>query len=432
MKLNKKFLTALILGFVFLIGEVQANDGFGINYDPKHDFINCITIKNADEFNKNGLYLYFDYSIESGQKLGRPWTRVESGKCYEYSTNIDDPSQFLMIKTESSDFLNYLDTSAKYDFDTFSERYSNFVDDFTAVYEKYKDNFSLFLNVEDNDGTPFKHEGLGRDVYINNYNEIDMQVFKYNFEHGITSVISNGNGEDLLSQYLIENGRADLSSRLFSVRKEIIKSLKDYSTEISSKFNLCLSDIKRIEFHENAIYEDEYTQKFESAGIYILNKDSQLIKVNKLYDYLDFECKQSVYKIHEKWIDEINKKGDIYYSTVQEIREFQSKNPDWVFALYDEVGSLEDYIPWSLDYIVGLNENILEIDEPQINEQSDTAAVSDIEPSNLDSDDVSLLQNMKNNINSINDNDNFLFYLYIVLPLVAVIIGLLIYYRRRV
>ena len=432
MKNKKVSLLISVFIFLFLIVDiVSANDGFGIGYDPKHNLINCIVVTNADQFNTDNLYLYFDYSLETGKKLGRPWARVESGKCYEYSTDISDPSQFVMIKTDNLDFINYLDTNAKNDFDTFSRQYLYETNGFTATYQKYKDSFSIYFDVEDNDWPAFKHEGLGSDVYINYINEIDMKVFKYDFGHGITSGISDGNGEDLLSQYLIEKGREDLSIKLFSARKEIIQSLEDYSSEISSEYTSCLLGIKRIEFHEKAIYEDEYSQKFESVGIFVLNKDNQLIKINKLYDYLSFECKQNIYEIHKKWLEIINKKGDLYYSIVQEIKEFQEKNPNWTYSQYGEQRDLQEYIPWSLGYIVDLNENVVEIKIPKSDEKNNELIVSNIKPSDLDSEDIDTVQNIKNNFGSINDSNNLLFYLYSILPLIAIIIGLFIYKRRK-
>lgn len=417
------------IGFsVLLIGlllhfEVSANDGFGIDYDARHNLINCVVIENADEFNKDGKYLFFDYSIAVGDRLGRPWTQVEKEKCYEYSTDTTDVSSFVLIETEDTEPINILNTSAKEEFKSLyfwgtEEKSIDF-------YKKYKDSIKFFDEIESYYYYDNHFRGTGLDshnMYINKLNEINFKNFKYIFGHGIVSFISNQNGEDLLEKYLKENGEGDLSDKLFSYREKIINSLKSYESEISSEYNSCLTNVKRVEYHEKVIWDID-RPAFESKGMFVLLKNNNLLKVNSLRDVLDEDCKEKIYDIHKKWIDTLNKQGDGYYGIIQQIKSFQSSDPDFSSSIYSSV----DYPHWDFDYMISLNEEVVELKK----EYTETApSVSNNEPSELDSEDINVSQKIINTFDSVMTEKNYLFCLYLVLPLL-IILGYLIYRRKN-
>ncbi len=62
---------------------VYADDGGPItSFWLMHEKIICVSVTNPD-FYGDELFLVYDYSPEVGKKLGRPWSFVEAGKCYE-------------------------------------------------------------------------------------------------------------------------------------------------------------------------------------------------------------------------------------------------------------------------------------------------------------------------------------------------------------
>lgn len=432
---NKYIVFALLaFGSIFLIKDnIHANDGFGVSYDARHNLINCIVIENADQFNKDQIFLYFDYSKETGDRIGRPWTQIEKGKCYEYSTNREDTSSIALIKTDNTAFIDYLNTDAKKEFNSFDSIIwrGGVSSGIESLRGRFGGSLQILEGIEVENGN-FRSTGLSRDININYLNEINMQSFKYIFGHGIVSFVSDGNSEDRLQIYLKENGKEQLSEKLFSTREDIINSFKQYSDEISSVYNSCLTNVKRVEYHENIkIYNDEeygISSDMNSVGIYVLLRDNTFVKINSLRDLLNADCKQKVYNVHKKWIDIINMQGDVYYGTVQEIKKIQDNDVNFLFSEYYASYFLERNSIWSFEYMVTLNEKVVapeDYDGGEILEQK-----SDIQPTQLDSEDISISQKIDNTFKSVNKNSNYLFYLYIILPLFAVL-GILIYVKKR-
>jgi len=435
MKNKYLILVLFVLGSIFLIkNEAYANDGFGVSYDAKHNLINCIVIENADRFNKDKLFLYFDYSVATGDQLGRPWTQIEKGKCYEYSTDREDTSSVVLIKTDTRDFIDYLDIDAKKQFKNIESIIwgnDNF-SDFKSLRERFGESLEISDGIEAYYGQGFRTTGLGASVIVNDLGEInDIQDFKYIFGHGITSFISDQNGEDLLKIYLKENGKEDLSGKLFNTWEDIIKSLTNYSSEISSAYNSCLTNVKRIEHHESVEYiEGEYglSSNMNSMGTYALLKDGTFLKIKSLRDLLDNDCKEKISNIHKRWTDVINKQGDVYYATVREIKEFQDEDINFSSSKFYADYSLERNSIWSFDYMITLNEKFAASNTSTTSKEYTDREI--VQPAKLDSEDISTLQKIDNTFQSVNKNSNYLFYFYIILPIFAVL-GILIYVKKR-
>ncbi len=105
----KKYLGLVFILMLLLTGgtkTTRADDGgpstvFWV-IDQK---VNCISLINPEI---PGSFLVFDYSEKVGQALGKPWTVIEKGKCYQ----IDDGTESIYaIKsvngTEQGTFINY-------------------------------------------------------------------------------------------------------------------------------------------------------------------------------------------------------------------------------------------------------------------------------------------------------------------------------------
>ncbi len=67
----------------FSTGKIAANDG-GPNtgFWIKDNKVTCVSVLNP-ETNTDNSFLLFDYSPAIGQALGKPWSIVEKGKCYQ-------------------------------------------------------------------------------------------------------------------------------------------------------------------------------------------------------------------------------------------------------------------------------------------------------------------------------------------------------------
>lgn len=108
----KKYLISIIIFLIATIGIfnfVNANDGGGPNplFWMKHNKITCVSIVDPENINKD-FFLVFDYSFNVGEKLGKPWTIIEKGKCYEIDETGGDIYRVQLINgNERKLFENY-------------------------------------------------------------------------------------------------------------------------------------------------------------------------------------------------------------------------------------------------------------------------------------------------------------------------------------
>ena len=87
---------------------VKADDG-----GPNSNFwfldhkTNCISILNPETTGDNA-FLVFDYSAKIGQALGKPWTIVKKGECYQVD---DGTEEMFLVKIQNGNertiFSNY-------------------------------------------------------------------------------------------------------------------------------------------------------------------------------------------------------------------------------------------------------------------------------------------------------------------------------------
>lgn len=73
-----------------IIPFVHADDG-GPNtlFWVTDQKVNCVSVTNLEVLS-TGAFLVFDYSAKVGESLGKPWTIVEKGKCYEMEDGSED------------------------------------------------------------------------------------------------------------------------------------------------------------------------------------------------------------------------------------------------------------------------------------------------------------------------------------------------------
>ncbi len=87
----KKYLSLLFVLALLIVGArtVKADDSGQSIYEAKDLWVTpgkilCVSVTNP-EFSDG--FLIYDYSSTIGSHLGRPWTIVEPGNCYEFKTN---------------------------------------------------------------------------------------------------------------------------------------------------------------------------------------------------------------------------------------------------------------------------------------------------------------------------------------------------------
>lgn len=106
----KKVAVLLALSSILLLGlvnSVKADDGGPLSsFWYKDQKVHCVTVTNPEIVDGNDILL-FDYSVGIGEKLGRPWTVVEAGKCYEIDK--DGGVLYVIKDATSEDKSKYID-----------------------------------------------------------------------------------------------------------------------------------------------------------------------------------------------------------------------------------------------------------------------------------------------------------------------------------
>jgi hypothetical protein len=105
-----KYLGFFVFGIFLLVGVRMsyANDaGPNSNFWATDNKVHCISFINP-LFVGNDAFLVFDYSIEVGQSLGKPWSIIEKGKCYEIKDGNEEVYEIKIINGDEREiFSNY-------------------------------------------------------------------------------------------------------------------------------------------------------------------------------------------------------------------------------------------------------------------------------------------------------------------------------------
>lgn len=209
--MNRKANGILLIVFSLLFFKIVSADDASANpiFTAHRDKVTCVSVVNPESM-PDGYFLLYDYSSKIGTELGRPWSIVEKGKCYEIdhsggaiyvvkggevdkakfrNLSLYTPDQNIEIKTyKNKEGAVYQDPGTPYSFDD-------------VVYEMFP-----------SEGQDYVEGSSGQDYYLRNSYLPYIIPTKYEFGENITFTSAMGS--------MYENPTIDLSG--FS-KEEIAK-----------------------------------------------------------------------------------------------------------------------------------------------------------------------------------------------------------------
>ena len=100
--------TARIACLSFVMPHVVLADDLGpmSEFMLQNNRIVCVSITDLQNAN-HGYFYVFDYSTSTAEKMGKPWTIMEPGKCYRIDSDESDVYQIQDVGDERQLFTNY-------------------------------------------------------------------------------------------------------------------------------------------------------------------------------------------------------------------------------------------------------------------------------------------------------------------------------------
>lgn len=223
---------ALLITSFFFFSIAYADDTSSNPIFTAHkDKVTCVSVADPEDM-PDGYFLLFDYSTSMGMQLGRPWSVVEKGKCYE----IDHTGGAIyIIKGNEADKVKFKDSSLYKPDHNIEERGYNTVGADEPLYSNGA--ISQIL-------PPYPVESNTQDLYMQTFYLPNIIPTKYNFKEGITYSTSMG--------YMFRNESdfnfTGYSPEDISKTKTLLSIVKDprYNKQILDLYSILASGLTNI------------------------------------------------------------------------------------------------------------------------------------------------------------------------------------------
>lgn len=427
--MNRKLIeVCTICACIFSFSLVSADDAVGNPIFTAHTSkVVCVSVQDPKDM-PSGYFLLFDYSSSKGTELGKPWSLVEKGKCYD----IRDGGRLLIIRggsTEKAQYANYkqykpdTDILTKIEFDNYTGEplYPP-----TVVQQ-------LFPPLYDGDRDPL-------DVYSDTLYTANLIPTQYNFGDGITYTSSSYPTKELLEYYRknltiqakeisdIEKRIAFVEDRRYAVdSKSIYESL---ATSLASTIQSC-DNRSRVEYQIDIAQKQIHSLGKSENGTPVFLEEYSEIADNSL-DFITYiGCKNAYIRYiasHNAEIQTLDTLADSllkeYSPTIAESFIYKNENKQKINTYVSGTYTSEKAAPELLEQIRTLYNFPKEIHIST----SDTNIVTAL-PQSTTIEEATPEKKMS----IVAASKNKLFKIYTILPLVGVLIitGIIIYRKKK-